>query len=105
MYVVCVTIFVKPENVRQFIEATYDNASNTRREPGNLRFDVLQAEEGPNRFLFYEAYRAKEDFTRHQQTPHYARWKSAVADWMAQPRQGAKHHALFFDDDRVAMRE
>ena len=28
MYVVCVTIFVKPEKVRQFIETTLDNASN-----------------------------------------------------------------------------
>lgn len=102
MYVACVTIFVKPEYLRQFIEATYDNATNTRREPGNLRFDVLQAEEDPNRFMLYEAYRQKEDFTRHQQTEHYARWKATVADWMAQPRQGVKHFALFFDNDRVA---
>ena len=103
MYVACVTIFVKPENVGQFIEATYDNAANTRQEPGNLRFDVLQAEDDPNRFMLYEAYRQKDDLTRHQQTAHYARWKAAVAEWMAQPRQGLRHHALFFDNHRVAV--
>jgi autoinducer 2-degrading protein len=98
MYVVAVTIFVKGEHVEQFVEATLDNARSTRREPGNVRFDVLRAEEDPNRFLLYESYRAKEDFAKHQQTEHYLRWKNTVADWMAQPRQGVKHHSTFFGD-------
>ena len=98
MYVVSVTIFVKPQNVREFIEATLDNARNTRREAGNVRFDVSQGEAEPTRFLLYEVYRAKEDFVRHQQTEHYLRWKDAVADWMAQPREGVKHVSVFFGD-------
>jgi autoinducer 2-degrading protein len=101
MYVVSVTIFVKPEFQQSFIEATFDNARNTRREPGNVRFDVLQSEDDSNRFLLYEAYQQKEDFARHQQTEHYLRWKQAVTDHMAQPRQGVKHHALFFGDDKA----
>jgi autoinducer 2-degrading protein len=101
MYVVSVTVFVKPEFVEQFIEATMDNATNTRREPGNVRFDVSRAEEDATRFLFYEVYRAKEGFLAHQQTEHYLRWKAAVADWMAQPRQGVRHHAIFFGDAKV----
>ena len=96
MYVVCVTIFVKPQFVQSFIDATLDNARNTRKESGNIRFDVLQAEEDPNRFLFYEAYQTKTDFAAHQQTAHYLNWKQTVADWMAQPRQGVRHQALFF---------
>ena len=98
MYVVAVTIFVKPPNVEAFIEATLDNARNTRQEPGNLRFDVARAEDDPNRFLLYEAYRAKDDFAAHQQTEHYLRWKQAVTDWMAQPRQGVKHHSIFYGE-------
>jgi len=98
MYVVAVTVFVKPPLVLQFIDAILDNARNTRKEPGNVRFDVLQAEDDAARFLLYEAYRSKEDFTKHQQTEHYLRWKNAVADWMAQPRQGVRHKSLFFGD-------
>jgi autoinducer 2-degrading protein len=98
MYVVSVTIHVKPEFVPRFIEAVLDNARNTRREPGNLRFDVSRAEEDPGRFLLYEVYHTKEDFAAHQQTPHYLRWKTAVADWMAQPRQGIRHRAIFYGD-------
>ena len=101
MYVVCVTIFVKPEFREQFIEATYANATNTRRELGNIRFDVLQAEEDANRFMLYEVYVTKDDFVKHQQTAHYATWKSGVADWMAQPRQGVRHRALFFGEEKV----
>ena len=99
MYVVAVTIYVKPEHVAPFIAATLDNARNTRKEPGNLRFDVLRAEDDPNRFLLYEAYRQKDDFAKHQQTDHYARWKNAVTEFMSQPRVGVKHVPLFFDND------
>src|SRR5687767_15777555 len=101
MYVVAVTVFVKPEFTEAFVEAVLDNARNTRKEPGNVRFDVLRAEEDPNRFLLYEVYRAKEDFAKHQQTEHYLRWKNKVADWMAQPRQGVRHVPVFFGDSQV----
>ncbi len=101
MYVVCVSIWVKPENVNQFIEVVLDNSTNTRKEPGNIRFDVLRGDEEPNRFLLYEVYKSKEDFVKHQQTPHYLRWKSAVGDWMAQPRQGVKYRPIFFGEQKV----
>ena len=102
MYVVSVTVHVKPEFVARFIEAALDNARNTRREPGNLRFDVSQAEEDPSRFLLYEVYHTRQDFAAHQQTAHYLRWKEAVADWMAQPRQGIRHHTIFVGDGETA---
>jgi autoinducer 2-degrading protein len=101
MFVVCVTILVKPQFVAQFIEATLENARNTRLEPGNVRFDVLQAEGDSNRFLLYEAYKTPEGFSHHQKTDHYLRWKRTVSDFMAQPRQGVKHNALFFGDEPV----
>lgn len=101
MYVVAVTIFVKPDRVNDFLAATLDNARNTRKEPGNIRFDVLRSEDDPTRFLLYEVYHQKDDFAKHQQTEHYARWKSAVTDWMAQPRQGVKHMPIFFGDEEA----
>lgn len=98
MYVVSVTIFVKPEFIEPFKTQTLDNASHSRKEPGNVRFDVCQADGEPARFLLYEAYHAKEDFARHQTTDHYARWKDAVTPWMAQPRQAVKYYSVFFGD-------
>jgi autoinducer 2-degrading protein len=95
MYVVCVTIWVKPENSQEFIAATLENARNTRQEPGNLRFDVCQAEDDDARFFLYEMYKTKADFTAHQQTAHYVAWRDTVTPWMAQTRQGLKHTTLF----------
>ena len=60
MYVVAVTVFVKPADVDSFALATLENARNTRREAGNARFDVLRSEDDPTRFLLYEAYHAKD---------------------------------------------
>ncbi len=98
MYVVCVTVFVLPQHVEAFKAATFDNARGTRREPGNVRFDVLQREDDPTRFLLYEAYRTPGDFTAHQQTAHYLRFKEAAAPWMAEPRVGVRHRSLFPED-------
>jgi autoinducer 2-degrading protein len=98
MYVVVVTAFIKPERVQQFIEAILDNAHNTRLEPGNVRFDVLQGDDDPTRFTLYEAYNTKEDFAKHQQTAHYFRWRDAVTDWFAQPRTSTKNKAIFFGE-------
>ena len=95
MYVVCVHVHVKPENRQEFIEASLANARATIQEPGNLRFDVLQRPDDPDRFVLYEVYRDEAGADAHKQTPHYARWRDAVAPWMAEPRQGIKYQSLF----------
>lgn len=99
MYVVCVTVFVTPENVEDFITATRLNHEATRQEPGNVRFDTLQAEGDPTRFFLYEVYRSPDDFAAHQKTPHYLTWRETVAPWMAQPRQGVRHTSLLPADE------
>ena len=101
MYVVCVTVHVKPEFAKRFLEATLDNARHSRLEPGNLRFDVLRREDDANRFFLYEVYRAPDDIKAHQQTAHYQRWKKAVGDWMAKPRERAEYQPMFFGDGEV----
>ena len=95
MFVVCVHVHVKPEHCAAFVEASLENARNTIHEPGNLRFDVLQQADDPNRFLLYEVYRDESGMKAHKETAHYARWAEAVAPWMAEPRKGVKHNALY----------
>ena len=97
MHVTLVHVRVLPGRVADFIAATRDNHLASVREPGNVRFDVLQGEADPNQFFLYEVYRSKEDFVRHQQTPHYLTWKETVAPWMAVPRQGVRHLSRYPD--------
>ncbi len=95
MYIACVHVHVKPENCDSFIEATLENARNTVREPGALRFDVIRQADDPNRFILYEVYRNEAGAKAHKETAHYGKWRETVADWMAEPRRGVIHAGLF----------
>ena len=98
MFIVVVTAKVKPDKVQPFIDITLENARNTRLEPGNARFDVLQDEEDPTRFTLYEAYHSKDGHAAHQKTAHYAKWRDTVETWMAEPRARTKNKAVFFGE-------
>ncbi len=95
MHVTLVHVHVKPEHVDAFIKATRANHEASVQEPGNLRFDVLQSQDDPTRFVLYEAYRSAEDAARHKETAHYLAWRETVAEWMAEPRQGVPYEGLF----------
>jgi len=95
MITVCVYVHVKPDSREAFIEASLENARNTILEPGNLRFDVIQQVDDPNRFLLYEVYRDEAGMKAHKETAHYSRWRDAVTPWMAEERRGVRHVSLF----------
>lgn len=95
MLIVHVFVHVKPDSVDAFRDATLENARNSVREPGVVRFDVVQQEDDPNRFLLIEIYRTPEDPARHKATAHYAAWRDAVEPMMAEPRRSVKYRALF----------
>lgn len=95
MHVTLVHIHVIPEHVQDFIAASRANHLASVQEPGNRRFDVLQTPDDPCVFALYEAFASAADAAAHKQTPHYLAWRAAVADWMAQPRQGVRYTALF----------
>ena len=99
MYIVHVHIQVKEESVPDFIEATLDNARNSVQEPGIARFDAVQQQDDPTRFVLVEVYYTPEDQARHRETAHYLRWRQTVADMMAEPRQGIKYANLFPADE------
>ena len=94
MIVTTVEVHVKKDRVEDFIHATLENYEDSIRETGNLRFDVLQSMEDPSRFTLYEAYDSEESSAAHKTTPHYLRWKDAVADWMEKPRVGIHHSVI-----------
>jgi autoinducer 2-degrading protein len=94
MLTVHVHIHVKPDQVDAFKAATLDNVRNSRQEPGIARFDLLQQNDDPTRFILVEVYRSPDDPARHKATAHYATWRDAVADMMAEPRASTKYTVL-----------
>lgn len=98
MIVICVTVYVKEEHVNDFIEAITLNHNGAIKEPGNMRFDVLQCTSEPTRFFIYEVYESEERAAAHKKTEHYLKWKEKVSDWMAKPREGTPHRVICPED-------
>jgi (4S)-4-hydroxy-5-phosphonooxypentane-2,3-dione isomerase len=98
MHIVLVYTHVKPEYIDAFRAASVENARNSIQEPGIARFDVIQEVEDPTRFILVEVYRTLEDNAKHKETAHYARWRSTVAEMMAEPRKGVKFDNVFPGD-------
>ena len=97
MLIVHVFVHVKPDAVESFRAATLENARNSVQEPGVVRFDVIQQEDDPTRFVLIEVYRTAADPARHKETSHYLTWRDTVEPMMAEPRHGVKYRALFPD--------
>jgi (4S)-4-hydroxy-5-phosphonooxypentane-2,3-dione isomerase len=99
MLIVHVHVRVKPADVESFKQATLANARASIREPGIARFDVVQQEDDPTRFLLVEVYRHADAPAQHKETAHYAAWRDAVAPMMAEPRQSVKFSPVFPEPD------
>jgi len=93
--IVYVHVNVKPEFVEAFKQATIENASNSVREAGIARFDVIQQADDPTKFILVEVYKTADAPAAHKETAHYARWRDTVTEMMAEPRQGIKYANVF----------
>lgn len=99
MHIVHVFIHIKPEYIEAFKAASIDNASHSRQEPGIARFDFIQQQDDPTRFVLVEVYRNADAPAAHKETAHYARWRDTVTDMMAEPRYGIKYENVYPGDE------
>jgi quinol monooxygenase YgiN len=69
MLIVHVHVHVKPEFVPDFRDASLENALNSIKEPGVARFDVIQQDDDPTRFVLVEVYRDDQAPAEHKNRP------------------------------------
>ena len=98
MFIVLVHAKVRPEFVEEFKRVTIENASNSLKEAGIARFDVIQQADDPTKFILVEVYKTADAPGAHKETAHYVQWRDAVAEMMAEPRQGIKYSNIFPED-------
>lgn len=83
-YAIFVTMQLKEGMGEAFRPHILKNAEATRRdEPDNLYYNVLVAEDDPDRYHFYEVYSSKEALDAHRLTPHFKAYAEATKDMVA----------------------
>ncbi|CAI8780817.1 MULTISPECIES: (4S)-4-hydroxy-5-phosphonooxypentane-2,3-dione isomerase [Kosakonia] len=87
MNVTLVEINIKPDRVEEFLAVFRANHEGAIREPGNLRFDVLQDPKVKTRFFIYEAYQDDAAVQAHKATPHYLACVEKLEELMSEPRK------------------
>lgn len=98
MFIVCVHVHVKSDCVEAFKQASMENARNSVNEPGIARFDVIQQQDDPTRFVLVEVYRTPDDPAKHKETEHYKTWRDTVESMMAEPRSAVKYDNVWPDE-------
>jgi len=79
MIALWVKVRVKPEGRERFLKAIeVDALGSEGDEPGCMRFNVLQDQQDPNVYYFYEVYRDEAAIEAHRAAPHYAVWRAAA---------------------------
>jgi quinol monooxygenase YgiN len=91
MLVVHVHVHVLADKVEAFKAASVDNAAHSLLEPGIARFDIVQEQADPTRFVLVEAYLDEHAPAAHKQTAHYQRWRDSVESMMAEPRRSTRY--------------
>jgi (4S)-4-hydroxy-5-phosphonooxypentane-2,3-dione isomerase len=86
MKLMIVHIKVLPEMIDEFAAASLENSGHSREEPGVTRFELLQDETDPCRFVLIEGYRDDSAMAAHKLTAHYLKWKELAEPMMAEPR-------------------
>jgi len=99
MFIVHVFVHVLEDQIENFKAATIENARNSVKEPGIARFDVIQQNDDPTKFILVEVYRTPEDPAKHKETDHYKKWRETVAPMMASPRSSVKYSNIFPDEN------
>jgi quinol monooxygenase YgiN len=95
MHILLVQTRIKPEFIEAFKQATTINAENSAKEPGVARFDFLQQQDDPSRFVLIEVYRDANAPALHKQSAHYLAWADAVSHMFQEPRTRALYTNVF----------
>ncbi|NVD42663.1 antibiotic biosynthesis monooxygenase [Ensifer sp. HO-A22] len=97
MLIQMVSINVKEGHAAEFLEAFRINYEGTRKEPGNLRFDVLRDPQDENTFLIYEVFQSAEALEDHRKTEHYKECVRIIDPILAGPRTKLYYNAEMAD--------
>lgn len=90
MYVVLGTVKVKPEHLDEFLKHVSIHAANSSREPGCVRFEVLQDVDDPLTVCLLEVFRSEQDLQVHREQDYYRHWMDMSSGWRDRSRSSRR---------------
>ncbi|TDG10248.1 antibiotic biosynthesis monooxygenase [Paraburkholderia guartelaensis] len=76
------SIVPKQEHVKDVEEELLRMVSASRKEPGNLRYDLYRISEGPTSFHLFETYDGPAAMDAHRASAHYQNYRAKVVNWL-----------------------
>ena len=77
-FAIFVTVKLHPGNAEAFRPIILENAAaSVRDEPECHEFHVMQSEQDPDTFHFFEVYDSSASLDAHRETPHYKKYDAA----------------------------
>jgi len=103
--VTLVHVSCKPGTENQFIEAILKNqAGVTEHETDAIRFDILQQEDDPTKFILFEVFKNADAVAHHKTFKHFLDWRQEVQDMMAEGRRGEKVQIIPVGEKTATMK-
>ncbi|MEX3981981.1 putative quinol monooxygenase [Paraburkholderia sp. EG287A] len=79
------SITPKPEHVADVEALMREMVSHTRKEPGNLRYDLLRRADGAPGFYLYETYVDEAAVQAHRESAHFVAYRAKIGAWVTEP--------------------
>jgi len=79
------SITPKPEHVADVEALMLDMVVQTRKEPGNVRYDLLRRADGAPGFYLYEIYLDEAAVQAHRESAHFIAYRAKIGAWVTEP--------------------
>ena len=80
---------LQPEHANDFIKLMKSHAELSRAEDGCQQFDVLQAQDDPNKIFFVESWRDQAALDVHSKVPRMEKNRARYTPWLVS-RKGTR---------------
>lgn len=64
--------------------------AKSRKEPGNIHYDLYQALDNESLFLFHESWKDQKALDEHMDSPYFKRFIAKESELLAEPIKGEK---------------
>ena len=93
MIYVVATLTIKPETRAEFIAAATACIKETRKEPGNIAYDLHESVTDPSKMVFVEQWENAEALVPHRGAEHMKTFGRVAVKCMTRAAEDRSHHA------------